>query len=115
MAIVNFELTKRGIAVDLALRGKAIYLQAGKPSDRLYRTMEAPRIIVELGGHMPNDKWEVIWQKAIRRRLRTEGPSRAESKRLTPKLMERMRSTFNEARSLPNGIYVSPDDPPQQV
>lgn len=111
VAIINFELTGDGIAVDLAMRGRAIYLQAGKPGDRLHRAMEAPRIIVEIGAEMSKVEWEAIWQKAIRKRLRAEGVGRAESKRLSPEFMERMRSTLKQFRSMPNGMYVTPDDP----
>ncbi len=111
VAIINFELTGDGLSIDLAMQGKAIYLQAGKPGDRLHQTMTAPRIIVEIGAEMSKVEWEVIWQKAIRKRLRTEGASRAEAKRLSPAYMERMRSTVKQFRSMPSGVYVIPDSP----
>ena len=108
-AVVNFELTEHGLAVDLAMRGRAIYLQAGKPGDRLYRAIEAPRIIVELGAEMPKPQWEDIWQKAIRSRLRSEGVSRAAAKRLSPEYMDRVRNMSAQFRSMPSGMYVLPD------
>lgn len=109
-AVFNFELMEHGLAVDLAMRGRAIYLQAGKPGDRLYREMDAPRIVVELGAEMPKQQWEEVWQKAIKNRLRKEGLSRKDSRRMSPEYMERVRSTMGHFRTAPSGVYIIPDE-----
>jgi hypothetical protein len=108
--VIDFELTEHGSAVDLAMKGRAIYLQAGKPGDRLYRTMDSPRIIVELGAEAPKKEWEVIWQRAIRNRLRSEGVNRREAKRLSPIYMEKMRDRLRGFGTATPGMYVVLDD-----
>lgn len=107
---INFELIVDGLSVDLAMRGHAIHLQAGKPGDRFHRTMQAPRIIVEIGAEMSKTEWEAIWVRSIRNRLRKEGMGRAESKRLAPECMENMRSAVAQFQSMPSGVYVTSDD-----
>jgi hypothetical protein len=108
--VIDFELTEHGSAVDLAMKGRAIYLQAGKPGDRLYRTMDSPRIVVELGAEAPKKEWEVIWQRAIKNRLRSEGVNRKEAKRLSPVYMEKMRDRFRGFGTATPGMYVQLDD-----
>ena len=108
--VINFDLTDDGMAVDLAMRGRAIYLQAGKPGDRFYRTVGAPGIIVELGADLPKRDWERIWQKAIGSRLRAEGVSRADAKRLAPEYMQKIREMFSGFSSKTPGMYVLDPD-----
>jgi hypothetical protein len=105
-AILNFELTARGITLDLAMKARAIYLQAGKPGDRFYKTMENPRILVEIGAEMPADKWEALWRKAVKNRLRKEGLGRREAQNLAPQCIEQLRNRLSEFRQAPSGIYV---------
>jgi hypothetical protein len=105
-AILNFELTGRGITVDLAMHARAIYLQAGKPGDRFYKTMESPRILVEIGAEMPTGKWEELWQRAVRRRLRKEGVGRHEARNLAPQYIKRLRDSMAGFRMKPSGTYV---------
>ena len=107
--VADFDLAEYGPAIDLAIKGRAIYLQAGKPGDRLYRSMNAPRIIVEIGAEIPKDQWERIWLKAIRKQLRDEGLSRAEAKRQSPVKMEQIRSFFAKFSKETPGLYVTPD------
>jgi hypothetical protein len=106
---LNFNLAKQGSVVELALRARAIYLQAGKPGDRFYRTSDAPRIIVEIGGQIPAHRWDELWRKAIKRELRAKGFSRSDAKRASASYIDNFRETFDQHRSMPRGIYISPD------
>lgn len=110
-ALIPFELTQHGLTVDLAMRGKAMYLQAGKPGDRFYRNVEAPRIIIELGAELTTTEWEALWEKAIRNRLRVEGMSRSESRRLSPDVIRNARGIASSFKGMPSGLYVIPDEP----
>jgi hypothetical protein len=112
--VVDFDLAEYGPAVDLAMQGRAIYLQAGKPGDRLYRTMVAPRIIVEIGAEASKERWEAIWQRAIRNQLRREGMHRRDAKRMSPAYMEQIRGTFAKFRTAPSGMYVTGDEETHQ-
>ena len=70
---INFDLTQQGSVVELALRARAIYLQAGKPGDRLYATFASSRMIAELGSELPSKTWDELWVGAVKNRLRSEG------------------------------------------
>jgi hypothetical protein len=107
--VVDFDLAEYGPAVDLAIRGRAIFLQTGKPGDRLYRAMNAPRIIVEIGAEIPKEDWEKIWLKAIRNQLRKQGLNRAEAKRQAPIKMKQIRGFFAKFSKETPGLYVTPD------
>ncbi|HML12280.1 MAG TPA: hypothetical protein VK456_03180 [Xanthobacteraceae bacterium] len=108
---LNFDLSRQGSIVELALRSRAIFLQAGKLGDRLYRTLDAPRMIAELGGGMPKERWDDLWAKAIKRRLRTEGLSNGEAKRAAIRFIEEMRSRFRNAKSFETGIFIDAKRP----
>jgi hypothetical protein len=107
--VVDFDLMEYAPAIDLAIRGKAIYLQAGKPGDRLYRAMNGTRIIVEIGAEISMRDWEAIWLRTIRKQLRKEGLSRAEAKRESPVKMNEIRNIFAKFSNAPPGLYVTKD------
>jgi len=109
-AVLNFELSEHGLTVDMTMNARAVYLQVGKPGDRFYKAMEAPRIIVEIGACMATQEWEKIWLRAIRNRLRKEGTKRHEAKRLAPEYMAHVRSKMSQFKNMPSGVYVIPDE-----
>jgi hypothetical protein len=106
--VLNFDLAEHGGAVELAVKGHVIYLQAGKPGDRLYRTLDAPRIFVELGAGMPPKSWEGKWKEAMRRRFQAMGLSRSEAKKASLQHIENLRSMLRDFGAA-RGMYVFPD------
>lgn len=108
VCVLNFDLRKQGSVVELALRARAIYLQAGKPGDRLYRTLDAPRMIVEIGAEILSTRWNELWLKAIKRKLKPEGLRNSEAKKISEQYIEEMRAKFRDAKSLGSGLYVDP-------
>jgi hypothetical protein len=108
VCVVNFDLSKQGSVVELALRARAMYLQAGKPGDRLYRTLDSPRVIVELGADLPPNRWNELWLSAIKRRLKSGGLRNSEAKKMAARFIEEMRARFKSPKSFGTGIYVDP-------
>jgi hypothetical protein len=108
---LNFDLSRQGTVVDLALRARAIYLQAGKPGDRLHASLDAPRMVAELNGEMPQRRWDELWTTAIKHRLRAEGFRNGEAKRVAARLVEETRNKFKNRSSIDPGIYVDPHNP----
>jgi hypothetical protein len=107
---LDFDLGRQGSVIDLAMRAHAIYLQAGKPGDRLYRTLDSPRMIAELGGQMPAKKWEDLWAKATIKRLRAKGLGRSEAKGGARVLIDQFRSRLRNKDSFQSTIYVDSND-----
>lgn len=95
----NFDLSTQGAAVDLALKAHAIYLQAGTHGDRLLTTMEAPRMIIELGADIPLAEWTDLWSKALIQRLRGEGVRKWEAREAATRHIVMMREQFLNARA----------------
>jgi hypothetical protein len=103
---LNFDLRRQGSVVELALRARAIYLQAGKPGDRLSANFDASRMIAELGGFLPPKRWDELWTQAVKNRLRFEGFSNGKAKKVAASFVEEMRERLRDQKSLANGIFV---------
>jgi hypothetical protein len=59
--ILAFSIERQGILVEAALTARAIYLQAGKPGDRLKRDLDRPKMLVEL----PETGFRPIWDQLV--------------------------------------------------
>jgi len=105
--VLEFDIATQGSVVDMALRTRAIYLQAGKPGDRLSRAFDSSRIIVELGGEMPADKWQELWQHVIRKKLQANGMSRAEAKRSSLEYIKRVRESVKKPQANLGGAFYA--------
>jgi hypothetical protein len=97
---LNFDLGIQGSVIELALRARAIYLQAGKPGDRIRGTFDAPRMIAELGADLPLKQWDELWSKAIKRKLRAEGLRNADAKRAAQQSIKQTRAQFRNSGSI---------------
>jgi hypothetical protein len=104
-AAINFDLSRQGSVVELALRAHAIYLQAGKPGDRLSATFDTTRMVAELGGVMPPTHWNELWVGAIKNRLRAEGFNNGRAKKVAAQFVQDMRERLRNRASLGNGIF----------
>lgn len=90
--LIAFELPKKhGVLVDQILRAKGLYLQAGSPGDRLANTMDRPRVLVEVADTNFQAHWEKIYYKFTVARLRKEGLTRTDAKRVAKQAITAMR------------------------
>ncbi|WP_204036550.1 hypothetical protein [Micromonospora qiuiae] len=73
-AALMFSIEQEGIIVDNALNSRAIYLQPGRPGDRLKHDPHRPKILIEVADDDFRERWEDIvvrrLAKVIRRRSR---------------------------------------------
>lgn len=92
-ATLLFSIEHEGIIVDAALSSRAIYLQPGRPGDRLKHDIYRPKILIETPDDDFRDRWEgVVMQrlaKVIRRRKRMP---RAEARQLAAEWLDQSRS-----------------------
>lgn len=102
-AVIEFAIPERGILVEHILMAKAVYLQAGKPGDRLVHDTERQKMIVEVPDTGFRPQWDKIYAKSVTKRFRTEGLSRTEAKSATKRYVEEIRgiARFRVPRHIP--------------
>jgi len=59
--LLRFKIKTQAILVDGILASNAVYLQAGRPGDRLSHDIDKPRVIIEVPDGDFNEKWEAIF------------------------------------------------------
>lgn len=95
VVMIEFDLEEQGILVDQILWAKGVYLQPGRPGDRLATTFDTPRILVEVTGNGTFAKrFRSARKKALFRRFRNRGMSRTDSKRAVRALLRKWESIF---------------------
>lgn len=93
---IRFDMRTRGSVIELALKSKAIWLQAGSVGDRAISTWGANKLLVELGAEIPIKKWRNKWHKALVRRYVSEGCPKAAALALADAYVKR----YDELSSL---------------
>jgi hypothetical protein len=59
--VLSFSIEREAILVESALTARAVYLQAGKPGDRLKHDLDRPKMLVEL----PETGFGPIWERLV--------------------------------------------------
>ena len=67
--IVLFDLHKHYELINLIIKSHLLYIQAGKPGDRLIHDMAKPKLFLEIGSTDFDNKWESIYRKSQRNRF----------------------------------------------
>lgn len=93
LLVLNFSTAKQDVLVDLILRSKGLYIQAGRPGDRFVNTLNNPRILIEVPDTDFKPVWEAIWTKALIGKFRASGLARAAAKRAAKEYIETVRQT----------------------
>ncbi len=100
LVLIEFDTPSQGILVDQILWAQGLYLQPGRPGERLITTMDNPRILGELP---TNDAFREVFrpihEKAIYRRFRSGGMTRAAAKRATGSFLKEWRDVFQRRMS----------------
>jgi hypothetical protein len=89
--MLDFDIESQGVLVDLILRSRAFYLQAGKIGDRLLTTQDQPRLLVEAANTGFEPEWEKIFLKHIAKALRRRGVSRSRGNEAAADFLARWR------------------------
>jgi hypothetical protein len=89
---IRFSIEKQAILVDMALRARALFLQAGRPGDRLIHDIDRPKIIVELEGGEFGREWEAIFLRQMTNYFSRKGKlSKKKAYPLARLLLDRLR------------------------
>jgi hypothetical protein len=89
--LLEFQPDRLGIVVDQAVRSQAIYLQPGRPGDRLMNTPDNPRILAEVPSSGFAAEWNRMYHAALAKDFRRRGLSRKAAKRASIEAIESMR------------------------
>ncbi|MBW4705168.1 hypothetical protein [Micromonospora sp. RL09-050-HVF-A] len=92
-ATLLFSIEHEGIIVDAALNSRALYLQPGRPGDRLKHDPRRPKILIETPDDDFRDRWEdVVIQRLTKVIRRQKRMPRAEARQLAADLLDQSRS-----------------------
>jgi hypothetical protein len=91
-AILDFDIVTQGILIDQILMAKVLYLQPGRPGDRLKTTLDAWRIFVEVPETGFREKWEKLFQKRLARNMKTKGLGNKQAKEAAAEAIKVMRA-----------------------
>jgi hypothetical protein len=91
-ATLLFSIEHEGIIVDAALNSGALYLQPGRPGDRLKHDPNRPKILIEAPDDDFRDRWEgVVIQRLTKVIRRRERMPRAEARQLAAEWLDQSR------------------------
>lgn len=94
-AVFQFDLNKYDGFVDQIISAQTVYLQAGKPGDRLKYNLHAPKMFVEIPDTGFGPFWDNIFYRNAARRMREGGVNRQQAKRMARQYIEEWRKLGN--------------------
>lgn len=93
--ILAFDPDRQGGLVDQIIHAKGLYLQAGRPGDRLIKNPNAPKVIANIPDTGFAKVWEDIFFQAAVRRARANGIGRHQAKEVARDFITRWRKFGN--------------------
>lgn len=90
-AVVEFELPLRALSVEHILHAKALYIQAGRPGDRIIHNLGLPKILVEVVDTGFGEKWDKIFQSAVAGDFKAKGIDRAQAKSMAKEFVAEIK------------------------
>ena len=90
-AILLFELEKQGILIECILTAKGLYIQSGRPGDRLIHDLDRPKILIEIPDTGFRPHWDKLFASFLMKRFQKKGFSRKEAKTAVRDYLNRLR------------------------
>jgi hypothetical protein len=90
-ALLEFEIVKQGILVEHILQSNALYLQAGKPGDRLVHDLNRPKMLIEVPDTGIRSEWNEIYFNSIVKFVRKDGLRKREAKQIAQSFIQQTR------------------------
>ena len=90
-AILQFELEKQGILIESILTAKGLYIQSGRPGDRLIHDLDRPKILIEIPDTGFRPHWDKLFASILRKRFQRRGLSRKEAKIAVQDYLKKVR------------------------
>lgn len=93
-AIIEFDLVRHhAVLVEQILVSRGLYLQAGRPGDRLIDDPDRPKVILEVPDAGFRRAWNRLFEKYALKKMRAEGMRGHDAKRATQTYVEATRKT----------------------
>lgn len=101
VAILEFDFERQGVLIDQILHAEGLWIQLGRPGDRPATLLDKPKLLVRVPLNREFHRaWGPMFEKAMIRRFRGEGLSRARAKRAGRQLITEWRKTFHRKMSV---------------
>lgn len=91
LVVIEFAILPQGILIDQALTAKALYIQGGRPGDRLIHDLQKPKILIEVPETGFSKVWNKLFHKSNEANFRKQGFSRAESRNAARQVIIKLR------------------------
>ena len=96
LILLQFDIRQYGGLVDNIILSQGLYVQPGRPGDRLGTTFDNPRVLAEVPSREFQSEWIKMLRKALRKRFQKEhGMSRAKAKLATDKYIDQWRKLLS--------------------
>jgi len=92
VAIIEFNIVTQGILVEHILAARSLYIQAGKPGDRLVHDFDQPKMLVEVPDTGFRPYWDKLYFDHVFKHMRSEGLKRQEAKRAARQHIDQIKS-----------------------
>jgi hypothetical protein len=89
--LLDFDIVTQGGTVDRIIQTGGLYIQNGRPGDRLSTTHSRPHISIEIPSKDFRAEWDRIFRKAMFAEYRASGMSRANAKQAVQGLIRKWR------------------------
>lgn len=80
VAIIEFDISTQGVIVEQVFQAGAIYLQYGRPGDRLKHDLNRSKMLVEVVNTGAQKIWDKLYYRAIIKKMRRAGFGRHEAR-----------------------------------
>lgn len=81
--LIDFDVVRRDGVVDQIVNAQGLYLQTGRPGDRLVTTQDRERILIEVPSREFRGEWSRIFRKALLKDFMRRGLSRGKARAAT--------------------------------
>lgn len=108
--VIDFELPRQGVLVDQIVRTGGVWLQAGRPGDRLVTNLDKPLVLAEVPSPSFKAEWDKIYLKALVKGFRRRGLSKGDAKDAAEGFLKQWRE-FAAFRLRSHYDEKPPDEP----
>ena len=96
LILLQFDIEQYGGIVDNIIHSQGLYIQPGRPGDRVRTTRDNPRVLAEVSSREFQPEWNNMLGKAMRKVFQKKhGMSRAKAKLATEKHIDQWRDLLS--------------------
>lgn len=97
--LLQFNIAEHGGVVDQIVQSELVYLQPGRPGDRLKNTFDRPRVVIEAPTEDFRPAWERMWRREIARDFKKRGLPRSQVPEAVESLITEWRDVWAQRMS----------------